>query len=231
MIQDFLLEIGTEPLPARFIASAAEQLERGLRQAIERHSLQTPQTSYKTFATLVLGGFDNCHRRVFPERTGCVKGPPKKLPAARRRLSRRRRWACEETGCQARGLSRWRVLYAEIRAPGEETAIILARIIPELLRAPEFPKSLNGSLLVSSAGRSADCGAVRRHGRADRGRWGQERQKDLGVGGVAHKPITLKSPAATPKPEKGRVLERGREKGGTLGAAETAATEAGGALT
>src|SRR5687767_8703787 len=52
MAKDFLLEIGTEPLPARFIAPAAEQLKKLLCEDLSSRRFQFDAQKVETYATL-----------------------------------------------------------------------------------------------------------------------------------------------------------------------------------
>ena len=145
MPKDFLLEIGTEPLPARFVAPAVRQLAAGLVQRLAEARLACDPAAVKTYATL---------RRLavlvpgLPERSEArsekVKGPPKKLlKDAAGAFTPQSAGFAKKQGVDAAALViEGEFIYAHVASPGRPTADILAEIVPAVLRALEFPKVL-----------------------------------------------------------------------------------------
>ena len=145
MAQDFLLEIGTEPLPARFVAPAAKQLADGLVAALAAARVACDPKTVRVYATL---------RRLavlipaLPEKSEArsekVKGPPKKLlKDAAGAFTPQSAGFAKKQGVEAASLVvEGEFIYAQVNTPGRPAADILAEAVPAVLRALEFPKVL-----------------------------------------------------------------------------------------
>lgn len=147
MAKDFLLEVGTEPFPARFIAPACAQLEEKLGAALRENRLSF--SSSKTYATLrrlavLIEGLDEKSKAV----EELVYGPPvskakdgagKWTPAAegfaRKNGIRPEELLTERT-------EKGEVLAARKTIPSESAEDVLKRVLPHVLGRLEFPKSL-----------------------------------------------------------------------------------------
>lgn len=147
MPKDFLLEIGTEPLPARFAAPALEQLLKKAEALFSRNRLEyqgarglaTP----RRLAVLFSGLAENSQPLVEK-----VYGPPSRLLKdekggytvqaagfADKHGVKPQDLAVESTG-------KGDYLVATRTVPGEPAVKILSRVLPELIASLEFPKSL-----------------------------------------------------------------------------------------
>jgi glycyl-tRNA synthetase beta chain len=147
--RDFLLEIGTEPMPARFIASAVSQLSGHLKSLLLASNVEVDQEPI-TFAT--------------PRRLAVlIEGlEPKSSPVSSREFGPPARLLKDEQGNftkQAEGFARkfgttpdrlevvlvagkGDVLSVASVKPSRLTKEILSEIVPEALKSIEFPKSL-----------------------------------------------------------------------------------------
>ena len=147
MSKDLLLEIGTEPLPARFVAPALEQLLAKTQAALAAGRLGFGEA--RSFGTLrrlavLVRGVDEKSSAL--ERV--EKGPPARMlkdaqggfTAAAEGFARKHGLKPEDlvTVSTPKG----DFLQAKVSVPGEAAAKILARALPEVIRSLEFPKSL-----------------------------------------------------------------------------------------
>ncbi|MHB2025713.1 MAG: glycine--tRNA ligase subunit beta [Elusimicrobiota bacterium] len=147
MAKDFLLEIGVEPFPARFLKPGIDQLSVKIKTALEENRLS----------------FDLVERYATPRRLAViVKGLAEKStpetktflgPPAGKIKDGQGDWSREAVGFAAKhGLGpqdlkftqtpKGQFLAAEIKSAGEDTAVILARILPEIISSLEFQKSM-----------------------------------------------------------------------------------------
>lgn len=145
MAKDFLLEIGTEPMPARFVAPALEQLEKRLRETLERLGVAGPATSWKRYGTLRrLAVLADGLADKSPDRSEDVKGPPERLlKDAAGAFTPQSAGFARKCGLSPEQLRAEKgFLWARVVTPGEKTTAILARELPLILKGLEFPKSL-----------------------------------------------------------------------------------------
>jgi glycyl-tRNA synthetase beta chain len=145
MAKDFLLEIGTEPLPARFVAPAVEQLSRGVVEGLRAARVAVPEGSARTYATLRrLAVLLPALPEMSQAKSEKVKGPPKKLlKDAAGAFTPQSAGFAKKQGVRPEDLSvEGEFIYAQVETPGRKTADILAELVPQALRAIEFPKSL-----------------------------------------------------------------------------------------
>ena len=147
MPKDLLLEIGTEPLPARFVAPALEQLLKNSEVLFKESRLG--YLGARAFAT---------HRRLailflgVEEKSSpldkVVQGPP-----ARMLKDEKGGYTPQAEGfARKQGLSpealetvstpKGEFLLARLSIPGEPAAKILARLLPELVSSLEFAKTM-----------------------------------------------------------------------------------------
>ncbi|MBI3288857.1 MAG: glycine--tRNA ligase subunit beta, partial [Elusimicrobia bacterium] len=137
---DFLLDVHTEPLPARFVASALEQMKNGAAQWLSG-KIDCGEVSVSgTLRHLVL-----TIKAVSPKGRDAferVKGPKEQAwrtpegaftPAAEG-FARKHGLSAAELRPEGG------VLYAEIHRRGEPAASLLEAMIPELLKSLQFPK-------------------------------------------------------------------------------------------
>lgn len=145
----FLLEVGTEPLPARFIASAAGQLARRLIELLDEHRV-TKGDSMEVFATLrrLTVFFKDLEPKSSPLESREF-GPPARLwKDEQGRWTKQAEGFARKFGVTPEKLEvvsvagKGEVLSVTLLKPSRPTKEILAEIIPEALRAIEFPKTL-----------------------------------------------------------------------------------------
>ncbi|HBL17513.1 MAG: glycine--tRNA ligase subunit beta [Elusimicrobia bacterium GWA2_69_24] len=146
-MKDALLEIGTESLPARFLAPMLRQLETKAAEFLKEHRL--PCAGIRSFGTpmrqaLLLTGLPEASE---PE-TREVTGPPARLlKDAAGNFTPQAAGFARSQGVSPEALTtvtlpKGEFLAAQKTLPGEPAAEILAKVFPALLSALEFPKSL-----------------------------------------------------------------------------------------
>ena len=166
--QDFLLEIGSEPLPATFVPIAISQLEKAIRTLLQAHNLTfqsiqmfgTPQRT----AVLIKGLKEGSHPRETLRR-----GPPtssafdldgKPTPQAEgffRSIGLPPPLLAEIQKGKVKGVSIAKVkeadyLFACIAEPGTSTFHLLSEQLPDLILGLDFPKKMHwGDLDISYA--------------------------------------------------------------------------------
>ncbi|MDE2237431.1 MAG: glycine--tRNA ligase subunit beta, partial [Elusimicrobia bacterium] len=145
MTQDFLLEVGTEPLPARFVPAGLEQLRQGLAEALRRGGLPVEPEQAVCFGTplrlaLLLRGLPARSQ----DRVERVKGPPARLfKDASGALTPQAAGFANKQGVPPEALIvEEGFLRAQVVIPGRPTSALLAQAVPEALRGIEFPKSM-----------------------------------------------------------------------------------------
>ena len=134
-LSDFLLDIHTEPFPARFVPPALDQLKINSAKWLEGKIEHGEILSAGTMRHLILSvkhvgakGKDKSERFKGPKEgapTQAVEGFARKygLPASELIL---------EGG----------IYYAEVHTKGESAAVLFATMIPELMKSLQFPKSM-----------------------------------------------------------------------------------------
>ncbi len=139
---DFLLDVHTEPFPARFVAPALEQLkansEKWLAGKIEHGEISV----YGTLRHLVLSikevapkGLDKSERFKGPKEQAWKTSDGAFTPAAE--------GFARKYGLSAADLKPADgVLYAEVHTKGAGASALLEAMIPELLKSLQFPKSM-----------------------------------------------------------------------------------------
>ena len=147
MPKDFLLEIGTEPLPARFIQPALDQLLAGAQERLKEERLSfAGAKTYGTLRrlTLMLLAVEDKSPALHKK----VTGPPARLlKDAEGRTTPQAGGFARKNGVEASDLKiettpKGDFLCAEVTVPGEPAAKILAALLPKLIASLEFPKTL-----------------------------------------------------------------------------------------
>jgi glycyl-tRNA synthetase len=144
---DFLLEIGTEELPAGDLATAVEQLESAVPTALDAMRLGhgavrvtgTPRRLIVHVEALASGQLDA---------VATVKGPPAdraydesgEPTQAARGFARGQGIDVEDL--ETRELDGGRYVVAEVRQPGEPADKVLSELVPELLAGLHFNKTM-----------------------------------------------------------------------------------------
>lgn len=147
MAKDFLLEIGTEPMPARFIPPALEQLQKNAEALFKEHRL--PYAGVKTFGTprrlaVVLEAVQDKSLPLVKE----VLGPPARLlknedgsfTAQSEGFARKQ--GIDPEDLEVKSTPKGDVLCARVTIPGESAPKLLATLLPGLIASLEFPKTL-----------------------------------------------------------------------------------------
>ncbi|HAM35994.1 MAG TPA: glycine--tRNA ligase subunit beta [Elusimicrobia bacterium] len=146
-VKDFVLEIGTEPLPARFVAPALEQLLDKTRAALDEARLgYAGARSLGTFRRLAVCvcGVEQKSSALARE----VQGPPARLlKDASGRFTPQAEGFARKQGVSPEELetvatAKGEFLLARVCVPGESALKILARVMPQVIASLEFPKSL-----------------------------------------------------------------------------------------
>jgi glycyl-tRNA synthetase beta chain len=130
---DFLLDVHTEPLPARFVPPALEQLKAGAERLLAGRLPHGEVSVSGTLRHLVL-----VVKAVSPkglDKTERFKGPKAGAPAPAVE-GFARKYGLTPADLKEEG----GVLYAEVHQKGEPAPAILAALVPELLKSLQFPK-------------------------------------------------------------------------------------------
>ncbi len=147
MAKDFLLEIGIEPLPARFLRPGLEQLGEKIQAALLEHRLAFKSLSrYGTPRRLAVLVKDLSDKSETLSKT--VQGPP-----AARWKDPDGAWTREAAGFAGKhGLKpenlktvqtpKGEFLSATVVLPGRKAEDVLAEVLPGLIASLEFPKSM-----------------------------------------------------------------------------------------
>jgi glycyl-tRNA synthetase beta chain len=139
---DFLLDVHTEPFPARFVAPALEQLRSNAAKWLEGRVEHGEISVYGTLRHLVLTvksvapkGLDKSERFKGPKEAAWRTPDGAFTPAAE--------GFARKYGLSAADLKpESGVLYAEGATKGAPAAALLEAMIPELLKSLQFPKSM-----------------------------------------------------------------------------------------
>jgi glycyl-tRNA synthetase beta chain len=137
---DFLLDVHTEPLPARFVAPALEQLKANAEKLLAGRVAHGEVSVYGTLRHLVVSvagvaakGEDKTERFKGPKEQAWRTPDGAYTPAAE---GFARKYGLSAADLKPEG----GVLYAEVHAKGEPASALLQALIPELLRSLQFPK-------------------------------------------------------------------------------------------
>ena len=139
---DFLLDVHTEPFPARFVAPALEQLKANAAKWLDGKIEHGDITVYGTLRHLVLSvaqiapkGLDKSERFKGPKEQVWKTADGAFTPAAE--------GFARKYGISAADLKPSEgVLYAEVHTKGAAASALLEAMIPELLKSLQFPKSM-----------------------------------------------------------------------------------------
>ncbi|OGR84202.1 MAG: glycine--tRNA ligase subunit beta [Elusimicrobia bacterium RIFCSPHIGHO2_02_FULL_57_9] len=147
MPKDFILEIGTEPLPARFVKPALEQLLRKTEGACAENRLKHKSGKYcGTLRRLavILEGVDEKSEALSQE----VQGPSARLlkdetgaftPQA---AGFAKKYGIKPQTLETVSTPKGEFLLAKVDIPGEPAIAIFSRILPAIIASLEFPKSM-----------------------------------------------------------------------------------------
>ncbi len=166
--RDFLLEIGSEELPATFVPVGCRNLENALVELLEAHALSYEKLevygSARRLAIYVQGVVEGTEDKSVEK-----KGPPISFAFdAAGKPTPQGAGFLKSLGCppyslaeiqqgKAKGLQIVRIkesdyLFANLKEKGQSTAQILSQQLPELILQLEFPKKMRwGSLDISYA--------------------------------------------------------------------------------
>lgn len=140
--KDFVLDVHTEPLPARFIPPALEQLKiraaQWLAGRVEHGEISVGGTLRHlvlTVRAVAPKGFDKLERFKGP-REQAWRQPGGEFTPAAEGFARKHGLSADELK-PVDG-----VLYAEVSSKGEPSAVLMGLMIPDLLRALQFPKAM-----------------------------------------------------------------------------------------
>ena len=139
---DFLLDVHTEPMPARFVAPALEQLQAGAAKRLEGRVEHGAVSVAGTLRHLILRvdavapkGRDKTERFKGPKEQAW-RTPDGAFTPAAEGFARKHGLSAGEL------IAEGGVLYAQVRSKGDPAPALLAAMIPELLKALQFPKSM-----------------------------------------------------------------------------------------
>lgn len=145
--RDFLLEIGTEPMPARFVRPTMEQLVAAVEKLLKTNRLDFTRVSGlstpRRLAVLVEGLAARSQ-----DLRAQVSGPP-----ARISKNPDGSWSAAALGfCRKNNINpgalrlaagpKEEIVVADVVSPGEDAAAVLTRELPMAIKSLEFPKTL-----------------------------------------------------------------------------------------
>ena len=139
---DFLLDVHTEPFPARFVPPALLQLKAGAEKWLEGKIEHGDISVYGTLRHLVLSikavapkGMDKTERFKGPKEQAWKTSDGGFTPAAE--------GFARKYGLSAADLiPEGGILYAEVHSKGAAASALLEAMIPELLKSLQFPKTM-----------------------------------------------------------------------------------------
>ncbi len=156
--EDFLLEIGVEELPAIFVPGGLANLEKGLKQILERHGIAfknivtygTPRRLAAKVEQLSMGKPEQSTEKRGPSIEQAYDAHGKLKPAGEGffrflgleapQLEEIRKGKAKNV--EIRKIKEVDYLFATIHHPGKATAQILAEELPEMILGIEFPKKM-----------------------------------------------------------------------------------------
>ena len=147
MVSEFLLEIGCEEIPARFLPGASQQLKRNIQRVLSAHSLGFDEIdAYSTPRRLIVHASGVATTQ--PARSQVITGPPWAIaferdgrPAAAALGFARKHQVGVEALSQVK-TKKGRYLAYRKQVPGRGAAAILAEEIPNAIKGLELPKSM-----------------------------------------------------------------------------------------
>ena len=136
-VQDFLLELRSEEIPARMQAGARRQLASDLAAALHNAGLPVDPSAIRSFSTprrlaVIVPGLPAATQAVSEE----VKGPRSSAPPQALEGFLRKTGLTQDQLTERDG-----VYFAITNKPGRATADVLAEAIPAIIRAFSWPKS------------------------------------------------------------------------------------------
>lgn len=149
MSKEFLLEIGTEEIPSRFIPAALESMRRIFIKLLKSGRVEAEEDSIKTFGTprrLVLYAGRVAERQADVSRE--VIGPPKKAAFdSEGRPTKAAHVFAEKNNVPLGSLSvkvteKGEYVAAKIDEKGADTAAWLGKVLPGFILSIPFPKSM-----------------------------------------------------------------------------------------
>lgn len=146
-MSDLLLEIGTEELPPMAVGAALEQLERDARAAFEAARLAVGDIrTTGTVRRLVLMANGLARRQA--DRASLVRGPAARIAfdgsgqPTQAAVGFARAQGVPVEALQVREMDGGRYVVAEIRKAGRPAAAVLREVLPGLVAALAFPKTM-----------------------------------------------------------------------------------------
>ncbi|HAZ09145.1 MAG TPA: glycine--tRNA ligase subunit beta [Elusimicrobia bacterium] len=140
--RDFLLDVHTEPLPARFVAPVLEQLRTGAAKWLEGKAPHGEISVSGTLRHLIVTvksvspkGHDKSEKFKGPKEQAWKLPDGKFTPAAEG-------FARKYGLCAADLKPEDGILYAEVHSKGEASSALLQAMILDLLKSLQFPKSM-----------------------------------------------------------------------------------------
>ncbi|MBM7855792.1 glycyl-tRNA synthetase beta chain [Desulfohalotomaculum tongense] len=147
MAKDFLLEIGTEEIPARFINPALKQFKELAEKAFEEHRLKYEEIkTYGTPRRLVLYVKQLDEQQA--ELTKEAKGPAKKVAfdeegnPTKAAMGFARSQGVNVEDLVVKTVGRVEYMYAIVKEEGHPTEKVLADLAPQLISGLRFPKPM-----------------------------------------------------------------------------------------
>ena len=147
MSAEFLLEIGCEEIPARFLPGASQQLKQNVQQVLSVHSLGFDEIdAYSTPRRLIVHASGVAATQ--PERNQVITGPPWAIAfdreghptAAALGFARKNRVGVEALSEEK--TKKGSYLAYRKQVPGRKAGNILAEEIPNAIKGLELPKSM-----------------------------------------------------------------------------------------
>jgi len=134
-LNEFLLDVHTEPFPARFVPPALEQLKANASKWLESRLEHGDVAVAGTLRHLILTVKDVAEKGK--DKTERFKGPKEGAPAQAVE-GFARKYGLDPSMLTREG----GILYADVFAKGEPAFVLLQAMIPELLKSLQFPKTM-----------------------------------------------------------------------------------------
>lgn len=156
--EDFILEIGSEELPATFVPIGCQNLENGLRKILKEANIPfkdiqsngTPRRITVTIQDLAMGKPEQVDERRGPAIQAAFDSNGEIQPAGKGFLRSINKEPVslddiksgKEASLSIRKVKGSEYLFAEVQIPGQSTGAILAEQLPKLIMNLDFPKKM-----------------------------------------------------------------------------------------
>ena len=146
-MQDLLVEVGFEELPARFIDDAVHQLQRAITEQLQQERLQFSDVSIYSTPRRLAVLIHNLSEDQ-PDRVEEIKGPPKRIAydaegnLTKAGIGFARSQGVSIDDIEIRQMQGGEYLFVEKQVAGQKTAMLLPSILSQAIEGLSFPKNM-----------------------------------------------------------------------------------------